>query len=376
MVEAVLDFGETSHGLGVWTDKFEQALAKFLGVKYAAMVNSGSSANLVAVSAFAKSGGGNIAPGSEVITPAVTFPTAINPILQNGFIPVVIDVQLGSYHVTLDSIKAAISPKTRMLFIPHLLNASSDMEEIREYAETKGLVLIEDTCDALGCRFNGKFAGTFGHCGTFSFYSNHHITSGGEGGAIVTNDQELLARCRSIRDWGRERPGRFRYPNMGFNLKPTEVQSACGLAQLEKLPHLMKIRKRNFQLLHESFSKFVDFFLLPSSTSNADSCWFTFPLTISPKAPFSRDELILWYDRHNIEARTFWAGNILTQPAYSGANYRVAEPLVNSTLITERSFFIGLHPGLSEDQLRYVIRTTESFLRLANEPRRVSLSAN
>lgn len=370
-------------GLGRYGRKFEEEFSKFLGIKYSVLTNSGSSANLLAVEAL------KLPKGCEAITPAVTFPTTVNPLIQKGIKPVFVDVRLGTYNVDASEVEDAISKDTKLIMLPHTLGNPNEMDAIMDIVEDHELHLIEDSCDALGSKYDGKYVSTFGDLGTFSFYAAHHITMG-EGGAVVTNDEGLALRVRSLRDWGRacvcdvcrisldpnaycplrflnsplpDYDKRYTYIHIGYNLKPLDLQAAFGLEQLKRLPHFIEVRKRNFKALYNALLDFEDFFILPESLPKADPCWFAFPLTIRDGAPFSRREIIEYLEKRKIMTRPLFAGNILKQPAYINVEYRVHGKLINSEKIMRSSFFIGIHPGIDEERLSYMINAIEEFVR-------------
>lgn len=384
-VDAILDFYLTFGKRGL---NFEKKFAKINKTKYTILVNSGSSANLVAVSTIcSKNIKNHLKPGDEVITPAVTFPTTVNPIIQNNLIPVFVDVDLGTYNMNIELMKEATTKETKAIVIPHTLGNPNDMKEVMDFAKEKNLFVIEDACDALGSKLNGKFCGTFGDMGTFSFYPAHHITMG-EGGAIITNDYMLAKTARSIRDWGRDcfcEPGdtnpngacgnrfnfkingipydhKYIYSNIGYNLKVLDIQAAIGLAQLKKLPKFEKARKKNFRILYNILEKYEDFFILPKWLPNADPSWFAFPITIKENAPFNREELIRYLESKQIETRLLFAGNIIRQPAYSGIKYRIHKKLVNSDFIMKNTFFIGVYPGITNEMMSYIETCFKNFL--------------
>jgi len=387
MVNAILDGW---FGLGKYARKFELDFSEFLGAKETILVNSGSSANLLALTALLASK--KIEPGSEVITPAVTFPTTLNPIIQNNLTPVFIDIKLETYNLDLERLRDALSDKTRVLILPHTLGIPNEMDVVMDFAQRNNLYVIEDSCDALGSTYEGKYTGTFGVFGTFSFYPAHHITLG-EGGAVVTNDPHLVPVVRSLRDWGRacvcpvckvaldpdyncpqrftfetdtlpeDYDKRFIYQHIGYNLKPVEFQAAMGIEQLNKLPKFIKTRKWNYEILRNAFKKYSEHLLLPEVPPRADPCWFSFPITIRDGAPFTRQELVSWLEEHNIETRLLFAGNIIKQPAYAGMNYRLAGSLDNSDKVMRDSFFIGVYPGINQQQIEYIINTLDEFMR-------------
>ncbi len=386
MTDAVLDFWLT---LGRHADEFERKLSEFLGVSEVLLVNSGSSANLVAVTALCSPELENpLRPGDEVITPAVTFPTTIAPLVQNGLVPVFVDCDLGTYNMNLAATEAAISERTRAILVLHNLGNPCDMDVILRLAEEHHLYIIEDTCDALGSRFRGRPVGSFGHLGTLSFYPAHHITTG-EGGAVVTSDKRLARIARSIRDWGRacwcthkttgpngacgrrfeyQIPGmpgtydhKYIYSHIGYNLQPTDIQAALGAAQMDKLPEFIAARQRNFRRLFEGLARYQEFLILPQWDSRADVSWFALPITVRDNPRFTRNDLTRWLEQANIETRLLFAGNILKQPGYVNIPHRVAGELINSNLVMRGSFFIGVYPGLDDERIDYILETFDAF---------------
>ncbi len=388
MTEAVLD--------GWWTEgrfakEFEEKLANFLGLKFCVTVNSGSSANLLAITAltsFRLPEAKRLKKGDEVITVATSFPTTINPIIQNGLVPVLVDVELGTYNVKLENIKKTISDKTKAVFIAHTLGNPFEVEELKKFCEEQGLWLIEDNCDALGSKYNNQLTGSFGHISTCSFYPAHHITMG-EGGAVLTSDPVLNKIIRSLRDWGRDcvcptghdnacsnRFGwqlgdlplgydhKYIYSEIGYNLKITDMQAALGLAQLEKLPEFIARRKDNFSYLHQAFQKFSDYFILPAWSEKADPSWFGFLLNLKPAVNFSREDLLKYLNSKKIGTRLLFAGNITKQPYFKdyNINYRISGDLKNADEIMNNTFWLGVYPGLTKDMLDYVIKSFAEFL--------------
>ncbi len=385
LVDASLDFWLTA---GRFTEEFESSLAAFLDVESALLVNSGSSANLLAMSALTSPllGSRKLNPGDEVITVAAGFPTTVNPIIQNNLIPVFVDVDLGTYNTTLERIQKALSPKTKAIFLAHTLGNPYDLEGIIKIAQENNLFFIEDCCDALGSTFNGKMLGSFGHIATFSFYPAHHITMG-EGGAVATSDDVLARALMSLRDWGRDcycnggendtcgrrftgqygtlplgYDHKYVYSHIGYNLKATDMQAAIGVEQLKKLPKFCQRRKENFKLWSKGFEKFSEYFILPWAIAGSDPAWFAFPLSIKDDAGFTRTDLTRYLASKKIETRNLFAGNIVRQPAYADVDYRIAEPLVNTDFIMNNTFFLGTYPGLSEPQINYVLSQIQEFI--------------
>jgi CDP-6-deoxy-D-xylo-4-hexulose-3-dehydrase len=384
MVEASLDGWLTT---GRFNKEFEKRLAKFLGVQYLITVNSGSSANLVAFSCLTspKLGDRAIKPGDEVISVAAGFPTTVNPILQFGAVPVFVDVELGTYNIDASKIEAAIGPKTKAIMLAHTLGNPFDLEVVTALCKQYKLWLIEDCCDALGSTYNGQLIGTFGDIGTLSFYPAHHITMG-EGGAVFTNDRELKTIAESFRDWGRDcycPPGKdntcgkrfckqlgtlpqgydhkYSYSHLGYNLKITDMQAACGLAQLDKVPNFIARRKANFAYLMDQLKSCEEFLQLPTATPNSDPSWFGFPITLRDNVPFGRVELMNYLDKNKVGTRLLFAGNLTRQPYMIGRNFWVSGDLANTDTIMNNSFWIGVQPSLTEDMLDYSAAKIESF---------------
>lgn len=385
MVEASLDGWLTT---GRFNDQFEAALAKFLGVNYLITVNSGSSANLVAFSALTspKLGERAIKPGDEVIGVAAGFPTTVNPILQFGAIPVFVDVELGTYNIDASKIEAAITPKTKAIMLAHTLGNPYNLSVITTLCKKYGLWLIEDCCDALGSTYDGKLVGTFGDIGTLSFYPAHHITMG-EGGAVFTNNPELKQIAESFRDWGRDcycPPGKdntcgkrfcwklgrlpegydhkYTYSHLGYNLKITDMQAACGLAQLAKAPSFIERRKANFARLKSRLKSCEEFLILPEATPGSDPSWFGFPITLRDNAPVSRIDLLTYLDQEKVGTRLLFAGNLTRQPYMEGRQYRISGELVNTDVVMNSTFWIGVQPSLTDAMLDYTAEKIEQFL--------------
>ena len=387
MVGSVLDFWLTA---GPEAERFEKQLGRVLGVREVVPVNAGSSANLVAVTALCSRRLRNgLRPGDEVIVPAASFPTTINPIVQNRLVPVFIDSRLGDYNLDPDYLEAAVSARTRAVMFAHTLGNPADLDAIIVFVRKHNLFLVEDSCDALGSTWDGKQVGTFGHFGTLSFYPAHHITTG-EGGAAFTSSRRLAKLARSVRDWGRDcwcgydnpvngkcgkrferqvpgMPGysapRYFYTEIGYNLKLTDPQAAVGLAQLEKLASFVERRRANFAFLYEGLAQFAEFLVLPEWHEKAEPSWFAMPILIRDEAPFTRYEITRFLESHSIETRPLFAGNILKQPAYEGLDFRVIGETPVSDQIMRSVFFIGVYPGLDRRRLEYMVGVFESFLR-------------
>lgn len=385
MVDAVLDGWLTA---GRFNRAFEQRLADYLGVDHVMTTNSGSSANLLAFSALTSPSLGEraIRPGDEVITVAAGFPTTINPILHNGCVPVFVDVTLPTYNIDVTQIEGAISQRTRAIMLAHTLGNPFDVHAIAEIAAKHGLWLIEDCCDALGARYAGRSVGTFGDLGTLSFYPAHHITMG-EGGAVFTHNRQLKRIVESLRDWGRDcycATGRentcgqrfcqqhgelpygydhkYTYSHAGYNLKITDIQAACALAQMDRLPEFIATRRRHFARLSQRLAPLAEYLILPEATSNSEPSWFGFPLTLKPEADCNRVDLLAYLDEHRIGTRLLFAGNLTHQPYMAGRNFRIAGPLTHTDRILHDTFWIGLWPGLTDEMLDYVAERLASFM--------------
>ena len=387
MIEASLDAWLTT---GRFNDVFERRLADFIGVKHLMTVNSGSSANLVAFSALTspKLGHRAIRKGDEVITVATGFPTTVNPVLQFGAVPVFVDADPITYNIDADLIEAAITPRTKAVMIAHTLGNPFDLGVIKPLCEKFGLWLVEDCCDALGSTYQGQNVGTFGDIGTLSFYPAHHITMG-EGGAVFTNNPELRAIAESFRDWGRDcycAPGKdntcgqrfcwklgglpegydhkYIYSHLGYNLKITDMQAACGVAQLDKLPAFIEKRRTNTAFLKQCLESCSEFLQLPEATTGSDPSWFGFPLSLRSGTGFSRRDMIEYLDNNKIGTRLLFAGNLVKQPYMMGQNYRISGTLHNSDRIMNDTFWVGIYPDLGEPELEFVAETMKSFFGL------------
>ncbi|GMQ79455.1 MAG: lipopolysaccharide biosynthesis protein RfbH [Anaerolineae bacterium] len=388
MVDAVLDFWLTA---GPEAEKFEKKLGKFLGVREVIPVNSGSSANLVAVAALcSKQLRNGLRPGDEVIVPAASFPTTVNPLIQNDLVPVFVDSRLGDYNLDPEGLEEAVSTRTRAVMFAHTLGNPADMDTIMNFVRKNDLFLVEDTCDALGSLWDGRLVGSFGQIATLSFYPAHHITLG-EGGAAYTSSRMLAKIARSIRDWGRdcwcgydnpvngrcgkrferEVPGldgfydhRYLYTEIGYNLKLTDPQAAVGLAQLDKLPDFINRRKENFDYLFGALSQHEEFLIMPRWYEKADPSWFAFPLCVRDEAPFTRYQITRFLEEKGVETRTLFAGNIMMQPAYKDINHRVIGNLKGANQIMRGAFFVGVYPGLDRPRLDYVIDAFNQFFQV------------
>ena len=384
LVESALDFWLT---LGPYGEQFEKELAQFLNVKHVIMTNSGSSANLLALSSLLSPKLKNpLRPGDEVITVAASFPTTVNPIIQNGLVPVFVDVQLGTYNLDTSKLEEAISERTRAICVAHTLGNPFDLEAVLRVVERYDLYLIEDACDALGSQYDGKMVGSFGQLSTFSFYPAHHITTG-EGGAVATNSGKLAWIVRSFRDWGRDcwcEPGeddvcgkrfsyqlgslphgydhKYTYTHIGYNLKPLDLQAAIGVQQLKKLPRFVEHRKRNFRRLYQGLQRHSRYLILPQATPKADPAWFGFPITIRPDAGFSKNELVDFLEERKVATRSVFAGNLIRHPAYQHVRYRVVDSLANTDYLMSNTFFVGVYPGLDEVRVDYVLSVFDQFM--------------
>ena len=385
LVDSSLDFWLTA---GRYSDAFEANLADYIGSANALLVNSGSSANLVAFSALTspKLRDRQIKPGDEVITVAAGFPTTVAPIIQNKAVPVFVDVALGTYVPTFEQIAAAVGPKTKAVMIAHTMGVPFPVAEVKELCRKHKLWLIEDNCDALGSKYAGRQTSTYGDFGTFSFYPAHHITMG-EGGAVVTDNQDLADIARSFRDWGRDcncRGGqnnncgkrfsqqfgtlpfgydhKYVYSHIGYNLKVTEMQAAIGVAQLKKLDSFVEARKYRHARLSAGLKKHEKYLVLHTAPENADPSWFGYVLTVRPNAPFTRNELTASLEAARIETRNLFCGNLLRHPAYENIEHRVAGSLENTDLITTNTFFIGVYPGLTDAMIDYILATFDEFI--------------
>jgi CDP-4-dehydro-6-deoxyglucose reductase, E1 len=397
LVDASLDFWLTT---GRYAKQFEEELAKFIGVRYCLLTNSGSSANLLAISSLTSSklGGRRLKPGNEVITTACGFPTTLNPIIQNNLIPVFIDVELGTYNIQVDRVEEAITDKTKAIFVPHTLGNPVQLDKILQLVKDYDLWFIEDNCDALGSKYKGKYTGSFGHISTCSFYPAHHITMG-EGGAVLTDDSVLKNIIASFRDWGRDcwcDPGcdntcgkrfggqfgslpsgydhKYVYSHIGYNLKVTDMQAAIGVEQLKKLPMFIEKRKENFNALYDGLTEYEQYFIMPCSETGSESSWFGFPLLVRDEAPFTRAEIVRYLEDNNLATRMLFGGNLTRQPAYVGIEYRTVDSLKNTDMVMNNIFWIGVYPGLMREMIEYIIYLFNSFInKVFNNKRQNSL---
>jgi CDP-6-deoxy-D-xylo-4-hexulose-3-dehydrase len=387
MVSASLDGWLTT---GRYNKEFESKLAQFLGVKYCLTVNSGSSANLVAFSTLTspKLGDRAIRKGDEVIGVAAGFPTTVNPIVQFGAVPVFVDVDIHTHNVNADLIEAAITPKTKAIMLAHALGNPFNLEKVTTICKKYNLWLVEDTCDALGAEYNGQKVGTFGDIGTLSFYPAHHMTMG-EGGAVFMNSLELKSIAESFRDWGRDcycAPGcdntcgcrfeqqhgelpfgydhKYVYSHIGYNLKITDMQAACGLAQLGKLDFFIQRRRENFTYLHNKLQSLKDYLHLPVATENSNPSWFGFPITLKDGCGTTRVELLRYLDSHKIGSRLLFAGNLIKQPYFRGIEHRVVGDLTHTDKTMNDTFWIGVQPALKQDHLDFIVEKLEEYFGL------------
>ena len=385
LVDSSLDGWLTA---GRFTEQFERELAKFVGARSSIFVNSGSSANLIALSGLTspKLGERALKPGDEVLTVAMGFPTTVNPIIQNNLKPVVVDVELGTYDAKADMLAEAISPKTKAIMMAHTLGNPFDLDLVQKLCKENNLWLIEDSCDALGSTYRGQRTGSFGDTATVSFYPAHHITTG-EGGAVFVKSPLVRKQVESFRDWGRDcycvtghddtcqkRFGwklgdlpegydhKYTYSHIGYNLKATDMQAALGLTQLSKAEKYIEARKVNFNYIYSQL-KDVEGLILPQATPNSDPSWFGFPITLDPSHPVNREELLRYLDSKKIGTRLMFAGNILKQPAYRNTEFRVVGDLTNTDIVMTRTFWIGVYPGLTNQMLDYATDAIKGFLK-------------
>ncbi len=384
MVDASLDGWLTT---GRFNDQFEKELAQFIGIKHLITVNSGSSANLVAFNTLTslKLGERAIKQGDEVIGVAAGFPTTVNPIIQFGAVPVFVDVDLKTHNVNADFVEAAITSKTKAIMLAHALGNPFNLGKIRSLCDKYKLWLIEDCCDALGAKYENKMVGSWGDIATLSFYPAHHITMG-EGGAVFTDNKQLIGIAKSFRDWGRDcycEPGcdntcgkrfnqqlgnlpkgydhKYTYSHIGYNLKITDMQAACGLAQLKRLPEFIVKRNLNFDYLKQRLSSVTEFIELTETTENSKPSWFGFPITLKENAGVSRVDLIKYLEQNKIGTRLLFAGNLIHQPYFKDVEYRVAGELLNTDITMKKTFWIGVYPGLDEEHLDYIAEKFETF---------------
>jgi CDP-4-dehydro-6-deoxyglucose reductase, E1 len=386
LVDASLDFWLTT---GRFAVQFEREFAAYCGLREAILVNSGSSANLLAISCLTspKLGDRRLRPGDEVITTAACFPTTVNPIVQNGLVPVFLDIEVPTYNLDVRALDEALGPRTRAIILAHTLGNPFDLDAVAFFARKHNLWLVEDCCDALGSTYRGRRVGTFGDLATVSFYPAHHITLG-EGGCVLTDKPLLKTLVESFRDWGRDcwcETGRentcgkrfdwqlgglphgydhkYIYSHIGYNLKATDMQAAVGVAQLRKLPGFIEARRKNFRILHEGLKSLEEFFVLPEATEGSDPSWFGFPIAVRPGAPFARVDVVRYLESKKIATRTLFGGNLVRQPAYAEVPHRVVGTLENADFAMDRAFWIGVYPGMSQSMLNYVLDEMQELCR-------------
>jgi len=385
LIDASLDFWLTT---GRYAEQFEREFARFLGIRHTILCNSGSSANLLALSALTSPGLGErrLTPGDEIIAVAAGFPTTVNPIIQNGLVPVFLDIELGTYNVDVRRLEEAIGPRTKGVMLAHTLGNPFDLDAVLDVVRRRGLWLIEDNCDALGSTYRGRLTGTFGDLATVSFYPAHHITMG-EGGCVLTEDPRLEKLVESFRDWGRDcwcDPGKantcgkrfgwqlgtlpagydhkYIYSHIGYNLKLTDMQAAVGVAQLKKLPRFIETRRRNFKLLREGLTSLEELLVLPEATPGSDPSWFGFLITVRPGAPFGRRDLVQHLEVRRIGTRQLFGGNLLRQPAYVKVPHRLVGELTNSDIVMNNAFWVGVYPGLTEEMIGFMVESIQTFV--------------
>ena len=384
LVDSSLDFWLTA---GRFTQEFTEKLEDFFDVSDVVLTNSGSSANLLAISSLTsrKLGNKRLKTGDEVITVAGGFPATVTPIIQNNLIPVFLDIEMGTYNIDISKLKEAISPKTKAIFIAHTLGNPFNLNAIMEVVKEYDLWLIEDNCDALGATYNGQLTGTFGHISTVSFYPAHHITTG-EGGCVITNDETLGKIIKSFRDWGRDcyceggenntcgkrfsqhfgdlpygYDHKYVYSEIGYNLKMTDMQAAIGSAQMDKLEGFIEARRNNYKKLREASKDFSDFMYLPQATKDSNPSWFCFLLTVKENMGYTRNELVEFLDMNKIETRNLFAGNLLRQPAFMDIEHRVVGDLHNTDYIMNNTFFVGVYPGMTDANINYIVDKLHEF---------------
>lgn len=389
LVDSSLDFWLTA---GRYAQQFEKELAGFIGTKYCLLTNSGSSANLLAISALTSPllKERRLLPGDEVITTACGFPTTLNPIIQNQLKPVILDIELGTYNIDTKNLEKAITKKTKAIFLAHTLGNPFNIDVVLKIAKRHDLFVIEDNCDALGAEYKGKHTGTFGDMATCSFYPAHHITMG-EGGAVLTSDPLLKRIILSLRDWGRDcwcEPGhddtccarfdqkfgqlplgydhKYVYSHIGYNLKVTDMQAAVGCAQLKKLKSFIKTRQDNFEYFYKNLRQYDKYLLLSEATKNSKPSWFGFPILIKETAPFSRNDIVNYLENNKIATRMLFGGNLIKQPAYLGVKMKTIGKLKNTDLVMNNLFWIGVYPGLTKRMLNYICEKFEIFFKKSN----------
>jgi CDP-4-dehydro-6-deoxyglucose reductase, E1 len=386
LVNSSLDFWLTE---GRFAEEFAEKISDFLDIPNIILTNSGSSSNLIAFSALTskKLGARQMKPGDEVISVAAGFPATVTPVIQNGMIPVFVDVDLKTYNINIDMMKKALSPKTKCVFIAHTLGNPFNLDEVAAFCKKNNLWLIEDNCDAFGSRYDGQYTGTFGDISTISFYPAHHITTG-EGGAVAVRDEELTKIIKSFRDWGRDcycnsgenntcgkrfsqqfgtlplgYDHKYVYSEIGYNLKMTDMQASIGCAQMDKLEDFCNKRRENFKKYTKIFSKYEKYFILEEATPKSDPSWFAYVVTLNDKAPFKRDDLVRFINENLIETRYLFAGNMIRQPFFDGVKYRLADHLNNTDYIMNNTFFLGTYPGLTQEMMDYIESVIDTFMK-------------
>jgi CDP-4-dehydro-6-deoxyglucose reductase, E1 len=386
LVDSCLDFWLTE---GRFAEEFAEKISDFLEMPNVMLTNSGSSSNLIAFSALTskKLGSRRLQPGDEVISVAAGFPATVTPVVQNNMIPVFVDVDLGTYNINIDMMKKAVTPKTKCVFIAHTLGNPFNLDAVTELCKKHSLWLIEDNCDAFGSRYDGKYTGTFSDISTISFYPAHHITTG-EGGAVVTRDEELAKIIKSFRDWGRDcycnsgenntcgkrftqqfgtlplgYDHKYVYSEIGYNLKMTDMQAAIGCAQMDKLESFCDRRRENFGRYTKIFSKYAKYFILEEATQKSDPSWFAYVVTLKENAPFKRNEIVGFINENLIETRYLFAGNMIRQPFFDGVRYRIADHLKNTDYIMNNTFFLGTYPGLTQAMMDHIENVIDQFMK-------------
>ena len=385
LVDSSLDFWLTE---GRYSEEFAEKIADYLDVENVILTNSGSSANLLAFSALTskKLGDRRLKAGDEVIAVAAGFPATVTPIIQYGLIPVFVDVEIPTYNIDVEMMRKAITDKTKAIFLAHTLGNPFNIDAVMEIAKENNLWVIEDNCDAFGSKYKGKYTGTFGHISTISFYPAHHITTG-EGGAIITDDDNLARIIKSFRDWGRDcycaggenntcgkrfsqqfgslpfgYDHKYVYSEIGYNLKMTDMQAAIGAAQMDKLDSFCNARKKKFERYNSVFGKYSEYFILPEATEHSDPAWFSFIVTVKENAPFKRDDITRYFNTNLIETRNLFAGNLVRQPAFIDKNYRIADHLNNTDFIMNNTFFLGTYPGNTQEKMDYIEFILDKFM--------------
>lgn len=386
LVDSSLDFWLTT---GRYAQEFETKFAEYMQTKYCLLTTSGSSANLLALTALTSPllGKRRLKKGDEVITVAAGFPTTINPTIQNGLVPVFVDVEIGTYNILTSELEKALSEKTKAIMIAHTLGNPFDLDAVMDFAKKHKLFVVEDCCDAVGSLYNRKMVGTFGDIATVSFYPAHHMTMG-EGGAVLTSNPHIERAIKSFRDWGRDcycEPGsnntcgkrfsmqfgtlptgydhKYVYSHIGYNLKITDMQAAIGVAQLKKLPEFVEKRKENFKKLHKGLEKYQEYLILPYATEKSEPSWFAFPITVKENNKFTKNDIIKYLENNKILTRQLFAGNVTRQPAYEEVEYRVVGDLKNTDYIMNNTFFIGVYPGIDNIKLDYVLKVFDEFFK-------------